>query len=202
MGICYIVGAGDYTPLPEINKDDFIIAADGGFDSLARDGLTPNLLIGDLDSIKNAPPSIETLRFNEKKDETDMHLAYLEGARRGFKSFALYGGTGGRADHTFANYSLLYYITKAGHEAKLVDKKYEARVIESTETSLSGEVGKYFSVFAIGGKAHGISIKNAAYELENGTLSPEFPLGVSNRFCDTPTHLSVKSGALLIISEK
>ena len=62
MGVCYLVGAGDF--YGQINKmeDDIIIAADGGYDSLKKRGYTPDLLIGDFDSImSDIPDGIRTL---------------------------------------------------------------------------------------------------------------------------------------------
>ncbi len=203
MGICYIVGAGECAKLPEIKEGDFVIAADGGYDSLMRQGITPNLLVGDLDSIENSPSGVEILRFKSEKDETDMHLAFLEGERLGYREFLIYGGMGGRCDHSFANYSLLYFIAKKGYAATLVGICEDVKVVACGEVTLPlAESGKYFSVFAFGGEAGGISIKNAAYELENAKLSPDFPLGVSNQFRDTPPTISVKDGALLIIFQK
>ena len=202
MGVCYIVGAGEIYPLPKIEKDDFVIAADGGFDSLLSLGIAPNLLVGDLDSIKNVPTGIEILRHPTVKDETDMHLAFLEGEKRGFREFFIYGGVGGRADHTFANYSLLFYIAKRGCKARLVGEHEDVISIYESSVSLENQSGKYFSVFAFGGEAHGVSIKNAKYEIENATLTPDFPLGVSNEFCDTPPTISVNKGSLLVIFEK
>ena len=201
MGICYIVGAGEISPLPKIEKDDFIIAADGGFDSLSSLGIAPNLLVGDLDSIKNVPTGIEILRHPAEKDETDMHLAFLEGERRGYREFLIYGGVGGRADHTFSNYSLLLFISKRGSAARLVGKREVALVVTNGTVTLPKSSGKYFSVFAFGGEAHGVSIKNAKYEIENVSLTPDFPLGVSNEFRDTPPTISVNFGSLLVIFE-
>ena len=202
MGICYIVGAGELSPLPKIEKDDFVIAADGGFDALSKLGIIPNLLVGDLDSIKNVPSGVEILRYPAEKDETDMQLAFLEGKKLGYREFMIYGGVGGRADHTFANYSLLLYIAKMGCTARLAADTYEALVINNSTFTLPKTSGKYFSVFAFGGEALGVSIKNAKYELENASLTPEFPIGVSNEFCDTPPTVSVNNGSLLIIFEK
>ena len=202
MKTCYIVGASDCAPLPEIKDEDFVIAADGGYDMLLRQGITPGLLIGDFDSISKLPEGIEALRHKVRKDETDMHLAYLEGARRGYESFEIYGGTGGRADHTFANYSLLLYIKAHGNEAKLVDEATESFIIKNEKKLIWGKPGKHFSVFAFGGTAEGVTIKDASYEACDAYLDPAFPLGVSNVFLDTPAEVSVKNGALLIISEK
>ena len=204
MGVCYIVGAGECAPLPKIQNDDFIIAADGGFDALSRQNIMPNLLVGDLDSIENVPTGVEILRFRAEKNETDMQLAVLEGESRGYREFLIYGGTGGRADHSFANYSLLLFIAKRGMRARLVGVRDEALVIVngSIELPKTTECGKYFSVFAFGGEALGVSIKKAKYEVENLTLTPDFPLGVSNEFCDTPPTVSVNFGSLLVIFEK
>jgi thiamine pyrophosphokinase len=203
MGICYIVGAGECAKLPMIEKGDFVIAADGGFDSLMLQNIVPNLLVGDLDSIQNVPTGVEILRSKPEKDETDMYLAFLEGVKRKYCKFEIYGGTGGRADHSFANYSLLLYAAKLGIESRLVGTREVALVTVNGSVTLPlCNVGKYFSVFAFGGIASGVFIKNAKYEIENAELSPEFPLGVSNEFRDTPPTVSVKNGAVLIIFEK
>ena len=78
MGICYIVGAGafwgDFTP----SEDDLVIAADGGLDTLRSIDIRVDLAVGDFDSARSVPDGIETVRFKVEKDETDMHLAYLE----------------------------------------------------------------------------------------------------------------------------
>ena len=203
MGICYIVGAGECAALPRIEDGDFIIAADGGYDALLSMKIVPNVLVGDLDSIKNVPTGVEILRYKPEKDETDMHLAATLGMERGYREFKIYGGMGGRCDHTLANFSLLLFLAKRGCKASLVGVREDATVIFSgSETLPMAKRGKYFSVFAFGGEASSVTIKNARYEAENITLSPEFPLGVSNEFCDTPPTVSVKDGAVLVIFEK
>ena len=136
-----------------------------------------------------------------EKDETDTHLAYLEGAKRGYTAFRVYGGVGGREDHTFANYSLLLYAKNRGHSMTLVGDGYESFVIKNESVTLSGRPGATLSVFAFGGSASGVNILGAKYEARDVTLHPEFPLGVSNSFLRGEVWLSVKDGALLVMRE-
>ncbi|MBQ8529297.1 MAG: thiamine diphosphokinase [Clostridia bacterium] len=142
-----------------------------------------------------------SLVFPVEKDETDTHLAYLEGAKRGYTAFRVYGGVGGREDHTFANYSLLLYAKNRGHSMTLVGDGYESFVIKNESVTLSGRLGATLSVFAFGGRASGVNILGAKYEARDVTLSPEFPLGVSNSFLRGEVKLSVKDGALLVMRE-
>ena len=201
MKKCYIVGAGELhgSFVPEMG--DLVIAADGGYDRLISLGIAPSLVVGDLDSVKDTPEGVEIIRHKVEKDETDMHLAYLEGASRGYEEFEIYGGTGGREDHTFANYCLLYYIRQHGGRAKLIGKNTVSTVIINEEIELFGTEGATFSVFAFGKDAKDVSVLGAKYEARGADLSMSFPLGVSNSHLSGKARVSVGDGALLIISE-
>lgn len=204
MKTCYLVGAGDFdAELPRAEAGDMIIAADGGYDALKAAGREPDLLIGDLDSIAAVPEKTRepVMRFPTRKDETDMFLAYREGARRGYTRFRIYGGTGGRADHSFANYCLLLHIREAGGDAALVDREMTTRVIKNERITLAGTAGKRLSIFAFGGTARGVTILGASYEAEAVELTPDTALGVSNEFVGAPVTVEVTEGALLIMQE-
>ena len=200
MAVCYIVGAGDFYGQITPQSEDIIIAADGGYDSLISHGARPDLLIGDFDSLKSVPAGIEIIRFPERKDYTDSFLAYKEGVKRGFTEFRLYGCTGGREDHTYANYSLLLYARKAGHKAVIYGNGGISFVISNEEVRLTGNKDEYISVFAISSQAKGVNITGAKYVAKDAVLTPDFPLGVSNAFENTPVNISVKQGELLIIA--
>ena len=200
MKKCIIIGAGEFSAPSIINDGDLIIAADGGYDHAIADGIMPHLFIGDMDSLTSAlPEGLEKITFPERKDYTDMHLSYLKGKARGYTSFEIYGGTGGRGDHTFANISLLLGIAEDGCNGRMISHGEVYTVIKNTSLTLNGEAGKYASVFAIGKTAEGVTIKGLDYEVENVTLTPDFPLGVSNKFTDKEAEISVKNGALLVI---
>ena len=202
MSVCYLVGAGDFYRQITKEDGDVIIAADGGYDNLVAHGYTPDVLIGDLDSIRSAlPDTVRTVRHPKEKDETDMLLAYLEGVRLGYTEFVMLGATGGRLDHTYANISLLLYAKDKGHNVTVMDERSIILCLKNESLTLTGKAGATLSVFAIGGDARGVSISGAKYEVEDTTLTPAFPLGVSNEFTDEPARLTVRDGALLIIAE-
>lgn len=201
MKVCAIVGAGDFFPDRfKREKYDFIIAADGGCEKLLSIGVVPNLVIGDFDSGR-VHEGIKYLRYKVEKDETDMHLAFLEGVRRGYDTFYIFGGVGGSEDHTFANYCLLYHAKKHGKQMYLIEKNAYWLVIENEAVTLNGKTGGRLSVFAFGGEAEGVSIKGAKYEASEVKLTCDFPLGVSNSFKEAPVEISVRRGALLIMAE-
>ena len=107
-GICYIVGS---RPPGEIvlaaGREALVIAADGGLRHLEDQGLRPDLIVGDFDSLGRAPQGDNVLRHPVEKDDTDMLLAVRMGLDRGYGTFVLYGGLGGRLDHTLANLQTL-----------------------------------------------------------------------------------------------
>lgn len=200
MGVCYLVGAGDFFTEINISAGDIIIAADGGYDSLISRGYVPSILIGDFDSITSAIPNgITTVKHPKEKDETDMFLAYLEGVRLGYTEFVMLGATGGRLDHTYANLSLLLYAKERGHKVSVIDDKTRILCLKNESATLLGNKGATLSVFAIGGNARGVSITGAKYEAKDVILTSAFPLGVSNEFTGADVKVSVEDGALLIM---
>lgn len=200
-GTCYIVGAGDFYGELLPKEGDLVIAADGGFDTLKSKGFTPDLIIGDMDSVSGVA-DVERIVFPTRKDYTDSFLAYQEGVKRGYTDFVLFGGVGGRDDHTFANYSLLIYGKNRGHSIKIIGERCEIFAIKNESISLFGKEGAHFSAFAFGGDAHGVTIRGLEYEAEGITLTSEFPLAVSNIFSDTDGFAEVKEGTLILMIER
>ena len=202
MSVCYLVGAGDFHGNITLDEGDIIIAADGGYDNLKRRGYTPDVLVGDLDSIiSEIPEGLRTVNYPKEKDETDMFLAYGEGVKLGYSEFVMLGATGGRLDHTYANLSLLLYAKERGHNVTVMDEMSIIFCLKNESISLAGHKGATLSVFAFGGEARGVSISGTKYETEGITLSTAFPLGVSNEFGDAPARIAVEDGALLVIAE-
>ena len=154
------------------------------------------------DIIKNVFENCEMITHPSEKDETDMYLAYQCGKEKGCDEFYLYGGVGGREDHTFANYCLLLKAKRDEKEVFLMGNKTKIFVIENESIDVFGTPGDTISIFAFGGDAEGVSISGMKYAAENVTLGMDFPLGVSNEFAGNGKgKISVSNGALLVMMQ-
>ncbi len=202
MKICYIFGAAEGLPNSFTKQEeDIVIAADAGIISAEKLGVSVDVAVGDFDSLGFVPCCNEIIKHPIKKDDTDMLLAIKVGFERGFNSFVIFGGTGGRPDHTFANIQSLSFIAEMGGIGYLCYKDYTATVIKNKAVKFSDNAGGNVSVFSISDISEGVNLKNLLYPLENATLKSDFPLGVSNEFVGQSSEISVNNGLLLVIWE-
>lgn len=196
MKLCCIVGAGPSGLY--IENGAFVIAADAGIEKLNEAGIAPDLIIGDFDSLGTRPSGENVRVFPVEKDDTDTLLALKEAISLGYDTVIISGGLGGELDHTMANLQTLLYACDNGINAFLTDGVTTATVV-SDVIAFGSESSGRCSVFAFGGEAKGVSISGLKYEASGVTISPSFPLGVSNHFIGKESRISVESGRLLII---
>ena len=199
-GICYIVGAGEnygihFSP----RADDFVIAADAGFQVLEQNGITMDLVIGDFDSLPFVPKHPEVIPLKKEKDDTDMRAAVLEGMKAGYETFHIYGGTGGRIEHTIANMQLLAELSSGGKRGFLFGRDYIITALTNGTFVFPDHISGYVSVFAHSDRAEGVWLEGLKYELQDAVLTNSYPLGVSNELIGKEASISVKNGTLLIV---
>ncbi len=197
--ICCIVGAGP--SLPYLEEGAFVIAADGGLDKLRSLGVTPDLILGDFDSLSYHPAGEHVLTFPSEKDDTDTMLAIKEALRRGYERIYISGGLGGRLDHTVANLQSLLFADKLKTEAFLIGDEETAMVLSDGEVSFSADRRGWLSLFSMGDQVEGVTVSGLKYQIEGASLSNFFPLGVSNQFMGTEATVKVEKGSLLLIWE-
>ncbi len=188
----------DYSYI-DIEKDDFIICADGGFRHAEVMKITPDIIIGDNDSWgKGYPDGIEVISCPSKKDYTDTERCIDYAIEKGYTKIDIYGGLGGRLDHEYSNYCLLAYALEKGVKVKLINKHNE---IWMEDKPLKIEKGdkKYVSFFPYGGEVKDFSVKGLKYEGENMTLMADSTLTVSNEFINSHAEVSFKDGILLVM---
>lgn len=202
MKTCYIFGALateviDFNP----QENDLIIAADGGYSTLKKLNIKPDLVVGDFDSLGEVPKNENIIKHPVKKDDTDTLLAVKIGFQKGYKKFIIYGALGGRLDQTVATIQTATYIVENGGTAYICDSKYTVTTIKNSGVEFKETAKGIISVFSLSGVAKGVTIDGLLYPLVNEEITPHFPIGVSNEFTGKESRISVTDGILTIIFE-
>lgn len=204
MKHCFIVGGGPECVFPErIPEGTYIIAADSGYDKCAAAGITPHLVIGDMDSIKGiAAGDIPVKKAPAEKDDTDVLLAVKTAFEADCGSFWLTGVTGGRAGHSMAAVGALEYIHSRGGKGVILYGGGKITLCgEGKHIFENGADYSYISVFALTDRAE-VSMRGLKYGGEGMTLERTFPVGVSNEFSAKYGEIEVYKGKILVITEK
>jgi thiamine pyrophosphokinase len=176
---------------------DLIVAADGGANAARRLGITPHVIIGDLDSVSPSTRRFfsSTLVFRMKsQDNTDLEKALDYLAERKVNDATIIGATGRRVDFTLGNFSVVWNYTSSMHLTFVGD---EWRAIPVTSSlQLSAAPGTMVSLVPFG-HCSGITLKGLQYPLSNGTMRVG-EIGVSNVVMESPFRVKVRRGKMLV----
>lgn len=181
---------------------DYLIAADGGARHLKRLGLTPDVLLGDFDSIDEATArfyqemDVERIVVPRRKNETDAELAVTRarayGAKHGvpLPDLCVVGALGGRLDHEWGTLLHLAAYVRQGGFVEITDgvayafflagdKKNAHHVVWPPVTFTSDEP-LYASSVALSDDVRGLSYDGLIYPLSHFDLAFGSTRGVSN----------------------
>lgn len=198
--LCYIVGAGDSEGISITEQpDDLVIAADGGYTALLDTDVSPQLAVGDFDSLSYIPCDVDVVRHPPEKDDTDTMIAISSGLERGYSNFVIYGGLGGRLDHSMANIQCLCFLSRTGNRAWLWGEGRAVTTVTNGTISFPESCEGMFSVFSQGSDCTGVYEQGVKYELNDAKLTFDYPLGVSNEFIGEKAEISVKDGTLAVM---
>ncbi|MBR1642615.1 MAG: thiamine diphosphokinase [Butyrivibrio sp.] len=211
---CVIISAGSFPNIEiDLKENDLCIACDAGFKYAQQLGILPDLIVGDFDSAAEAGADVtrgieeialsdpdRIVRLDVKKDDTDTLRAVRIGLSKGYKKFYLYGALGGRRlDHSLANIQTLLFIKRNGGTGYIMTGDTMLMVAENETIHFHRGNTGFVSAFSLSEVSRGVTIKGLMYSLEDGTLTNDFPLGVSNEFIiDEEAEITVKDGTLLI----
>ena len=185
-----------------LRPDDTLIAADGGAMHCRALGITPALIVGDIDSLPAEEldywieKDVQIIRHDPRKDETDLELALLYAQGLDRDETLVLGALGGRWDHSFANLLLAsYHLLDAQdivfwHESTWIYLVRERRTIKGTP-------GQSVSLIPIGGDARGVITEGLEWPLRNETLPMGVSRGVSNILLGDEATIQVHEGILL-----
>ena len=186
-----------------LRESDFIIAADGGTRHALALGLTPNIIIGDLDSL-----NVERLTFNAEiiqspadKNETDLELAFQHALTLNPEQIIILAALGGRLDQTLGNIALVSNVQRSTSNVRLDDGIEEVFFCRD-EYTIKGTSGDIISLIPWQGEVTGIVTTGLKWTLQNEILYPQKTRGISNEMMNDTATIQIKSGLLLIIHHR
>ena len=183
---------------------DTILSADGGTRHALALGLTPSIVIGDLDSLNDADrrkldlAGTEIRRFPRDKNETDFELALNYAVEAGFREILVIAALGGRLDHTLGNLAMLADPSLVGLKVR-VDDGLEQAFFVRTHVLVEGYPGDLVSLIPWGGQVTGVVTDGLRWPLRGEMLYPDKARGISNELLGETASVSLESGLLLIV---
>ena len=202
-----VVGNGDRPSaalFSSVNHADaIVIGADGGANALVDLDITPDYIVGDLDSV--APVALQAvaanrhIRVDAANTSTDLVKALDFALTLNARSGAVLGATGGRVDHTLWNLSLLKRYC-ARLQLTILDEWCETSLIDG-EIEFTAPVGQKLSLCPLTA-ASGITTSGLKFPLEVESLAAGERDGISNEVTESPVKITVAEGDLLLCIQR
>lgn len=182
-----------------VKDTDFVICADSGYDHAEKYGIQPDIIIGDMDSVKSSCIHKNKIVYPSRKDFTDSELVVQYAMEHGYDEVLLFGMIGTRMDHTLANVSLLKQMK--GIKVVIIDANNEIYYTED-EFTLSGKQGDTISIIPFEGDINDITTEGLEYPLKNQSIKSGTSLGVSNVMTGNKCAVKIGSGKAFIIRSR
>ena len=187
-----------------------LIAADSGMEFLRRNGIIPQVIIGDFDSV-----SRETLewfqgkegiiwhKLNPVKDDTDTEFALRLAISMGAERITVLGGTGSRLDHVLGNIELLGIGLGQGIKIELLDANNRICMTDRGMILKKEEqFGKYVSLIPYTMQVEHLYLTGFKYPLADYCLKGFCSIGVSNEITGEQAEITFKNGILIVIESR
>jgi thiamine pyrophosphokinase len=180
-----------------------VIAADSGARYCLEAGVTPDLVVGDMDSL---PDKLHTqireagipLKIHPPmKDETDTRLALEEAISLGARKVEIIAATGDRFDHSLANLHLLYSAHLRKVDACIHSPGCRIFLVEGGAV-IRGVKGATISLLPLTMEAGGITLAGFQWPLTDAVMKLGDPYGISNVVCSDEARIEVRAGILIV----
>ena len=187
-----------------VARADLVVAADGAAAFLVAQGIRPDVVVGDLDSVSGetlerlVADGVEVVCHPVHKNETDGELAVAEARRRGAVEVLLAGALGA-LDHTLGHLAILRRLAAAGVAARLVSPQLTVRVfVAPAESRLDAEPPTRVSLVALGGDAL-VTLEGLDYPLVRQTLPWDACVGLGNAVAVSLPRVVVHEGTVAVL---
>ncbi|MFY4773843.1 thiamine diphosphokinase [Metabacillus sp. RGM 3146] len=210
--ICIVAG-GPKNLLPDLNayreENTLWAGVDRGVVYLAEKDLEIEQAIGDFDSISSQErewleSTVKDLSiYPSEKDKTDTDLALDWAIDQKPDKILLFGATGGRLDHLYANIFLLMRQFQTGIPLTLIDIHNEMELFQpGSYTAEKKEQFPYLSFIPFSSDVAKLTLEGFKYPLHNRHIPFGSTLCVSNELILSKGTFSFESGILMMIRSR
>ena len=195
-----ILANGDYpsadVPVQLLKEAPYVVCCDGGANEYIEKGYTPDIIIGDGDSLseENRRLYADLIHHNPDQETNDQTKAIQFLLSQGKKRIAIVGATGKREDHTIGNISLLMEYMRMGAEVRSYTD-YGVFVPCKDTCVFECRPGQQVSIFNF--TAKGLKSKGLAYPIYDFT---SWWQGTLNRCTDTSFTIEAEGEYLVFLN--
>jgi thiamine pyrophosphokinase len=204
-----VFAAASLAPTPRLRsilahlESPFIVAADAGALTALAFGFTPNVVVGDFDSLdadaltQLRERNIPVEQHPRDKDATDGQLAVERALREQPTELLLLGFLGGqRLDQALAN---ILMLTRVEVPTVLLDERNEARLLRPGTVHLwAPDPSETISLIPLTEAVRGVRTEGLHWPLHGETLRRGETRGISNAAAGPEARVSIGEGLLLL----
>lgn len=177
---------------------DLCIATDGATFTALQFGVTPNVVIGDMDSFIPPPGYQGQIATDTDQNNNDLEKALAYAVNKGVDKAVVLGATGRRLDHTLKNLSVYKQFQARFHEIHFEDDYVKITLLPRVYSGQVERARTSISLFPLSGKVTGITTNGLKYSLVNEDLINGVRDGSSNETTGTVFKVIHKKGDLLL----
>ena len=179
---------------------DPLLAADGGANHLARLGLKPTAVVGDLDSV--SPETRAWLGENCMVDRPDQDRTDLDKALEyafdelGIRNLTVLAALGGRTDHDLGNLGLLARLAMG---KRLIFEAADQTVLAvAGETSLAANPGEMWSFWTFDPTVR-VTVEGVRWPIDDASIDTGNRPSISNEAVDDRIRVRATGGSVVVM---
>jgi thiamine pyrophosphokinase len=197
----------DPRALQHISQKTVVICADSGLDHALSLGLTPDIFLGDMDSVSSAAlhtsqqATWKVITYDPLKDQTDTELALQYASTHGFTEITLLWGSGDRIDHVLGVLAALSHQSlRSVHNLVAWIGTDRVEVMHGPR-SYNDKVatGSTVSLMPLGTSVDGVTTQGLQWNLDHEILTSQSARGVSNIAQKATISITIETGVLAIV---
>lgn len=180
-----------------LKENTLFIAADGGAITAKRLDLTPDVIIGDMDSYSPKKNEKSIVISDPDQETNDLEKALQYAKQKSIKQVTVFGATGQRLDHTLKNLSVMKQY-HSSFDSLIYKDEYSDIFLINSPFQRKLPIGTSVSLFPLSGKVLGVTTRGLKYSLSNGVLENGVQDGSSNETINHDVEIEFKKGDLLL----